>query len=96
MTDEERAKSYCTELILLGVMLAKDGDPERARNAANHQLFQGPNTKRCALAIQEKEGPTVWDCLAFYGVQRVNNESAVDAILRLFLQEKAAELEGLL
>lgn len=90
------AHDYAKELILLGVMLAQDGDGARARSAVKHTLFTGGATKHLAAAIQEGNAQQVWELLAPWGIQQLNQERVVDSLLRIYLQDRKQQIEDLL
>lgn len=90
MNNSERnvARRYALELILIGIALSKDGDGERVRELLSPEFLAGyGGTNRGLKAIQQMDRQGVADFLALAGVQMLNDEMAVDSILRTFLND---------
>ena len=93
------AHTYVQELILCGIMLSQNGDAKRIKELLTPELLQvsgsiGP--VKLVRAINEGNAESVWDWLATVGVFRIEEERAVDSVVRQYLSNRKVKLEKVL
>jgi hypothetical protein len=94
MDRKTQAQGYAVSLILIGIALAsKEGDSQRVTDQLLPDLLEGFGPSRMLAAIQSKDKDGVIEFLASLGVQLLDGERAVDAILRTHLGDARIELE---
>jgi hypothetical protein len=89
-----KEQGYAVSLILIGIALAsREGDSRRVTEQLVPELLEGYGPARMLKSIQEKNKDGVVDFLGSLGVNLLENERAVDAILRTHLGDARIELE---
>jgi hypothetical protein len=89
-----KEQGYAVSLILIGIALAsREGDSRRVTEQLVPELLEGYGPARMLKSIQEKNKEGVVDFLGSLGVNLLENERAVDAILRTHLGDARIELE---
>ena len=89
-----KQQSYAVSLILIGIALAsKEGDSKRVTDQLLPDLLEGYGPSKMLSSIQSKDKDGVVEFLASLGVQLMDGERAVDAILRTHLGDARIELE---
>lgn len=86
-------EGYCISLLLVGMALTREGDGDRVREALQPELLDGVGPKKALDAIQGEDRDGVKKFLASIGIPMVDDERAVDAILRTFLMDAKSDLE---
>ena len=82
--------------MLAGIMLSRNGDGDRVRDLLRPEMMISDVVSKCVTAVRDKDRGGVAEYLAKRGVQFIDDESAVDAILRTFLFARKREVEKLL
>lgn len=85
MTEDEqreRANQYAIALILIGVALSRNGDSKRVAWGLLPELLEGHANSAAMRAIQDKDAAALKRFLASIGVQMLDGELAVDALMR--------------
>jgi hypothetical protein len=89
-----KEQGYAVSLILIGIALAsREGDSRRVTEQIVPELLEGYGPARMLRSIQEKNKDGVMEFLASVGVQLMDGERAVDAIMRTHLGDARIELE---
>lgn len=96
MNSRQLGENYAQEFMLLGAVLTQDGDWDRIRKLIDPKLLDLHGPRVCLKAIADNDRQKIRDFLASVGVQQLDNERAIDAILRTFLLNRKAELEAVL
>ena len=87
MEKHKQASEYATALLLIGIALSRDGDDKRVVNYLVPELLEGLLPCQFLRAIKDKDRIGVVRSLASLGIQMLENETAVDAILRTHIAD---------
>lgn len=94
MTEDQKrqAHQYAISLILIGVALSRTGDSKRVTHGLLPELLEGYGPELALKAIQNKDAAELKRFLATIGVQMLEGELAVDALIREHLTDAKQKL----
>lgn len=83
--DLKESEEFAMSLIILGVVIAKDGDAKRILDWVEPDMFANDIARRGIKSLMGRDRGGVAAFLKIAGVELVPGELAVDAIVRTFI-----------
>lgn len=90
--DEMAFKDFTVGMLLLGVALSRNGDGSRVRQVLEPELLEGYLPQTGMKALQDGDSAKMKTFLARCGVQMMDGERVVDALLREHLSDARKRL----